>query len=74
MDLGSRWWGQADENYDAVSAWIHAVGVNVEIGFPVVNRPKVARLIYVDIGHTHHWDKAGRPWWVAVTVQWRAVM
>ena len=50
MDLGSRWWGQSDENYDAITARIPTDGVDVEIGFPVVNGPKVAGLIYVDVG------------------------
>ena len=74
MDLGSRRWREADENDDAITARIPTDGVDVEIGFPVVNGPKVAGLIYVDVGQTHHWDKAGRPWWMAVTVQRRAVM
>jgi hypothetical protein len=74
MDLGSRRWGQADENYDAISAWIHADGVDVEIWFPVVNEPKVAGLIYIDLGATHCRDKAWRPWWLTITVQWHAVM
>ena len=74
MHLGSGRCGEADENYDAISAWIHADGVDVEIGFPVVNGPKVAGLIYVDIGQTHHWDEAWRPRWLAVTVQRHAVM
>jgi hypothetical protein len=45
MDLGSRRWGQADENYDAIAARILTGGVDVEIGFPIVNGPNVAGLI-----------------------------
>src|SRR4030095_936418 len=69
MDLGSSRWRESDENDDAITARIHADGVDGEIGFPVVNRPNVAGLIYVDIGATHGRDKAWRPWWMAVTVQ-----
>ena len=74
MDLGSRRWRESDENDDAITARIPTDGVDVEIGFPVVNKPKVARLIYVDIGATHGRDEAWRPWWMAVTVQRHAVM
>ena len=44
MDLGSRR-GEADENHDAITAWILADGVDVKIGFPVVEAPDVAGLI-----------------------------
>ena len=74
MDLGSRRWREADENDDAITARIPTDGVDVEIGFPVVNGPNVAGLIYVDIGATHGRDKAWRAWWMAVTVQRGAVM
>jgi hypothetical protein len=74
MDLGSRRWREADENDDTIAARITADGVDVEIGFPVVNGPNVAGLIDVDVGATHGWDKAWRAWWIAVTVQRRAVM
>jgi hypothetical protein len=74
MDLGSRRWREADENDDAITARIHADGVDIKIGFPVVNEPKVASLIYVDLGATHGGDEAWRPWWVTITVQRHAVM
>jgi hypothetical protein len=61
MDLGSGRCGEADEYDDAITTWIHADSVDVEIGFPVVNQPKVAGLIYVDVGRTHHGDEAWRP-------------
>ena len=72
MHLGRRRWREADENYDAITTWIHADSVDVEIGFPVVNGPNVAGLIYVDIGATHGRDKAWRHWWW--TVQRHAIM
>ena len=71
MDLGSRRWRESDENDDAITARIPTNGVDVEIGFPVVNQPKVAGLIYVDVGRTHHGDEAWRPAW---TVQWLSIM
>ena len=74
MDLGSRRWGQAHEDDDAVTAWVPADSVDVEIGFPVVNEPKIAGLIYVDLGATHHWDEGWRPWRLPITVQRYAVM
>ena len=72
MSLGSRRCGEADENYDAIAARILTDGVDVEIGFPVVNGPNVAGLID-DYGRlTHHWYEAGRRrWW---TVQRLAVV
>jgi hypothetical protein len=45
MDLGSRWWRESDEDDDAITARIHANGIDEEIGFPVVNGPNVAGLI-----------------------------
>ena len=66
MDLDRRRWREPDEYDDAVTARIPTDGVDVEIGFPVVNKPKVARLIYVDLGRTHQWDEAWRRWWWAV--------
>ena len=74
MHLGCRRWREADENYDAITTWIHADSVDVEIGFPVVNEPKIAGLIYVNLGATHHWDEAWRPWWLPITVQRHAIM
>ena len=72
MDLGSGRCCEADENDDAITARIPADGVDVEIGFPVVNGPKVAGPIYVDIGATHGRDEAWRHWWW--TVQRYAIM
>ena len=66
MDLGRRRWREADEDNDAITARIPTDGVDVEIGFPVVNKPKVARLIYVDLGRTHQWDEAWWRWWWTV--------
>ena len=64
MDLGRRRWRDSDKNDDAITARILADGVDEEIGFPVVNEPNVACLIYVDLGATHCWDKAWRRrWW-----------
>ncbi len=51
MDLSSRQCSESDEDDDAIAARILADGVDVEIGFPVVNEPKVACLIYVDLGN-----------------------
>ena len=45
MNLRSRRCSEAHENYDAIATGIHADGVDVEIGFPVVNGPNVAGLI-----------------------------
>src|SRR5436305_35386 len=74
MDLGSRRWRESDENDDAITARIPTDGVDVEVGFPVVNGPNVAGLIYVDIGATHGRDEAWRRRWIAVTVRGHAVM
>ena len=45
MNLGGRRRREAHENYDAIATGIHADGVDVKIGFPVVNGPNVAGLI-----------------------------
>ena len=74
MDLGSRWWREAYENDDAITARIPTEGVDAEIGFPVVNGPNVSGLIDDNRCLTHHWYEAGRPWWLTVTVQRHAVM
>ena len=75
MDLGSRWWPEADEDDDSIAAGIPTGGVDVEIRFPVVNGPNVSGLIDGQCSLTHHWYEAGRPWWVLTkTVQWHAVM
>jgi len=63
----ARWRrGEADENYDTIAAWVPALGVGVEIGFPVVNGPNVSCLIDDHGRLTHHWYKAGRCWWLTV--------
>src|SRR5205809_1073225 len=36
VHLGSRRWRESDEDYDAIAAGIHADGVDVDTGFPVV--------------------------------------
>jgi len=74
MDLGGRRWRESDENDDAITAWIPTDGVDVEIGFPVVNGLNIAGLIDDNRRLTHHWYEAGWPWWLTVTVQRRAVM
>jgi hypothetical protein len=72
MDL-VRWRScKAHENYDAIATWISALGVGVEIGFPVINGPNVSCLIDDHGRLTHHWYQTGRRWWQ--TVQWLAVM
>ena len=43
MHVGSGRWCEADEDDDAITTWIPTDGVDVEIGFPVVNGPNVAR-------------------------------
>ena len=72
MDLGSRRCGEADEDDDAITAWIPACGVDVEIWFPVVNGPNVSSLIDDHGRLTHHWYEAWQRWWW--TVQRLAVM
>src|SRR6266536_4757157 len=60
MDLDRRRRGEADEYYDAITTGILTDGIDVEIGFPVVNGPNVAGLIDQDACLTHHRDKTGR--------------
>ena len=54
MDFGSGRCGEADENDDVIAAWIITDGVDVEIGFPVVNGPNIAGLIDDHGRLTHH--------------------
>ena len=61
MDLGSGRCGEADENDDAITARIPTEGVDVEIGFPVVDGPNVSGLIDDHGRLTHHWNEAGWP-------------
>jgi len=49
VHLGSRRWRESDEDYDAIAAGIHADGVDVDTGFPVVKRPDVAGLVDAQI-------------------------
>src|SRR5437667_8704978 len=58
MHLRSRWWRESDEDDDAITARIPAK-VDINIGFPVVDRPNVASLIDDHSRLTHHWDKTG---------------
>jgi len=74
MDLVSRGCSEADENNDAIAAGILTDGVDIEIGFPVVNGPNISGLIDDNRCLTHHWYEAGRPWWLAKAVQRNAVM
>ena len=50
MGLTRRRWREANEDYDAITPRILSDGVDVEIGFPIVNEPNIAALIYIDLG------------------------
>ena len=71
MDLDTRRCGEADENYDAISARIHTDGIDEEIGFPVVDGPNVAGLIDAQGCLTHHWNEGGKS---ALTIQGIAIV
>jgi len=66
MDLGGRGWRQPDEDDDAITTRIPTDGVDVEIRFPVVNRPNVSSLIDDHGRLTHHWYEARQRWWWTV--------
>jgi len=67
---------EADKDYDAVTSGILALGIDVKIGFPIIDGPDVAGLIDNHACLTHHWSETRIGSWsvqrVAVVQQHRA--
>src|SRR6266487_1557626 len=61
----NRWGRKSDENYDTITTRVGGE-VDIEIGFPVIDRPDVASLIDHHARLTHH---RGEAWLSARTVQ-----
>ena len=63
MHLGRGRCCESDENDHSIAARIPADGVDVKIGFPVIDGPDVAGLIDDHGGLTHHRYETGERAW-----------